>query len=497
MKIPINGITNRGDLLLTTACPVECDHCLFSCTKKGEWMPEKTIRRVAEQFSKNGIGIRITGGEPFYDLKKLERCLDVLLEYFNQSSLWTLTSGFFATKKEITKKYLKMLKQRGLTQLLVSSDRWHLKYTPMSNLINILKVAKRNEIKVTLRMLLDEKSIPFIKEIVKVVVEYEPMFEFTSAVWVGRAQKKENKGFEKGFPQDIFLKEFHACNREKKRHLDINKLWIRIIDEDKLMNYWIPSFKDNPKYLRFSPTVFPSGNVYGCSMAVKGVYMGNINKIDLSKMVKSLKNTLAGNLLFREKYCYEFNHFTSPVHNHPCDLCQDQPFIESFLKNENYVGREYIEISTKNMKKVYEKYNGRELLIFFKLKESELNKEIGKKIFDFLNDLKYRGVLFSILNVLPKCLFGSSWPEVVKSFEIPKNCFECNGLFTVENNHLILCPNVYNLKDDKFDFVKNRLEIFEKFENRLEKIHVSSACKNCTYLKRKKCNGLCFRRLNE
>ena len=63
-----------GDLLLTTSCPIECDFCIYSSNPNGEWMPEETIRKVAKEYTKNDIGIRISGGEPFINFQKLEKC---------------------------------------------------------------------------------------------------------------------------------------------------------------------------------------------------------------------------------------------------------------------------------------------------------------------------------------------------------------------------------------------------------------------------------------
>src|SRR3989338_9880805 len=102
-----------GDLLITMACPVNCDFCVYSCLPSLEpqkWMPEETIRRVAEEYSKNDIAIRICGGEPFYNLDKLKRCIDILLEYYKPFDLNIISSAVFAGSIGNTRRNLNVIK---------------------------------------------------------------------------------------------------------------------------------------------------------------------------------------------------------------------------------------------------------------------------------------------------------------------------------------------------------------------------------------------------
>ena len=77
----------------------------------------------------------------------------------------------------------------------------------------------------------------------------------------------------------------------------------------------------------------------------------------------------------------------------------------------------------------------------------------------------------------------------------PKNCWECRELFVMDNMQIVCCPNVYSIKGLEFDKIKtsNRKAIYDFFSAEVKKLKLPDMCRNCIYMKRKNCDGLCFR----
>jgi len=276
-----------GDLLLTAACPIECDFCVYSCEAEKEpekWMPEKTIRRVAEQYSKNGIGIRIGGGEPFYDLEKLRNCIKILMEYYKPNELLIITSGFFGADKENANKHLNAIKGFGFDTLIISADRFHLKRVPLKNIENIIECCKELGIEPVLRISIDSDSYEFIDKITEIIAKNKVSIEVHDWGSFGRAEKLDKNplgNFTKD--QEYFfskLKEFAG-----KFNAPLDPRFYLAHTAKRSQNKYASDF---------FPTTFPNGNVYGCSMTMKGSYLGNINKEDLSDMMVKWKEHFAG-----------------------------------------------------------------------------------------------------------------------------------------------------------------------------------------------------------
>ncbi|MFH1511649.1 MAG: radical SAM protein, partial [Candidatus Woesearchaeota archaeon] len=277
-----------GDLLLTTACPVECDFCVYSCAPKGEWMPEPTIRMVSQEYSKNDIGIRVCGGEPFYDLAKLDRCLEIVLECQNPHQVLIITSGFFGNNKKGTEDAIGLLRKHQLDTLVVSFDRFHLKAVPLSSVVNIIKAAKAANIKVFLRVTTDEKGYGLMDKIAEIVVTYDVRIEPHESYGVyGKAEL---------LPKEL------RDNADRRRQY----LRDRILDcaarqgkcqEIRYYESQSPKRSQRKFASRFFPTTFPNGNVYADSQCCKGSFMGNINEECLSSLISKFSKTLPGSIL--------------------------------------------------------------------------------------------------------------------------------------------------------------------------------------------------------
>lgn len=484
-----------GDLLLTTACPVECDFCVYSCTASKQpekWMHEETIRRVAEEYSKNDIGIRISGGEPFYDLNKLERCINILLEYYKPYQLLIITSGFWAINENKTRKNLELIKNKGFDRVIISTDRFHAKKIPLKNVENFVKVGKELDLDPVIRITLSGMPKKMMDELIRIIVKYKPKIELHEMGLVGRAEK---------LPESFGLNNRKATEEdfERRKQLFISKL--QKIAKEKNMpinigfyNTYAAKRHQIDEALEFFPTTFPNGNNYACSMTMKGCYIGNINEESLAFMMSKLKKTISGTIMFRESKCNNLWRYLSPIDRDKCDFCKDQPFVENGSFNSEYLGRKFISLTTKNMSSISKKYDGKhELLLSFQLRKNDLNQNFGMEILKLFNELKKKRIRFKVSRPLPRCLFGQNWSKIIEDLHIPKNCFECHELFTVDSEGMVNFCNTIGQIGPKFKYTKNRKQIFEYFKTFYDNLDLFENCKNCTFLIRKQCSGLCYR----
>jgi pyruvate-formate lyase-activating enzyme len=480
-----------GDLLLTIACPIECEFCVYSCTSSKEpwkWMPEKTIRRVAEEYLKNDVGIRISGGEPFYDLEKLRRCIDILLEYYKPMELLIITSGFFAVNRKITEKYIDIIKKKFFDTLVVSVDRFHLKKVPLRNIENIIEVCNRADIEVALRISLDSLSLPLIDKVSNIVTKHKIQIEVHGWGVHGRAEKidssplKNVKTVEGYFFEKIkYFAEKYGTPSDPKYYLTHT------------------AKRSQRKYAsEFFPTTFPNGNVYACSVTMKGCYMGNINKASLSDMIFKLRNTLPGLYMLSNSNCRVLKNFLPQKFRWKCEFCRDGFPLDRKKIFEEALGREFIKINASmNLNKLFRRllkvkksiplnHYEREYLLSFRLEEKNLNKDTARKIKNFLNKLKGEKIRFVLSRPLPPCL-----GEITDDSQL-KNCFECRELFTVENGFIRYCEPLKKIKSYSIEHIKNRHQIYEYFKIEREKLKPPKFCSTCLFSLRGQCNGMCF-----
>lgn len=471
-----------GDLLLTMACPNECDFCIYSCTaskEPGKWMPEKTIRRVAEEYSKNDIGIRIGGGEPFYDLEKLKKCIGIVLEFYKPTEILIITSGFFATNKEETEKYLNAIKENSFDTIVVSVDRFHQKRVPISNITNVIEVAKQMGIEIVLRVTIDSLSFPLIDSLTEIIVKYRTPIEVHDWGVYGKAEKLDKSPLQ---------------NFDKVREYFFSKIRefaLKYNSPTDSRYYLTHSAKRSQRSFcsEFFPTTFPNGNVYGCSMTTKLGYMGNIIEEYLLDMMLKWKKTLPGSFVLSNSSCNQLRNLLPEKFNDRCEFCRNQPFTEDLSKEA--IGRKFIKIDTSmDFDKIAEKLSedDREYLLSFRLTEDDLNIQTGIKIKNLLDKLKSNKIRFVLSRPLPRCL------GIITDSNQPKNCWECRELFTVENGWIKSCENMENRAVFELSQINyySRRDIYQYLKSCFDLCNTPQRCKSCIFYIRKQCNPICF-----
>ena len=95
-------------------------------TKAKEILQDMAVAGVA--------GISFTAGEPFIYFDDLLELVTLCRELSIYSRI--VTNGYWAHTPETAHHMLSMLKQRGLSQLRISSSRWHQEHVPPLNVLN-------------------------------------------------------------------------------------------------------------------------------------------------------------------------------------------------------------------------------------------------------------------------------------------------------------------------------------------------------------------------
>jgi len=489
IKIDIRHKPLDGDLLLTMACPVGCDFCVYSCLPSLEpqkWMPEETIRRVAEEYSKNDIEVRICGGEPFYNLEKLKKCIEILLEYYEPSDLNIITSAIFAGSKKNAIRNLDVLKQTNFDRIIVSVDRFHLPRVPFKKLVNVIEASQEIGIEIILRLSMDSSSFVLLDKVSNLIVKYQIPIEVHRWYAVGRGENIDR----------TTLRNYDFVEKYLFNKIALNG---RKYNKPKDYRYYLTrSAKRSEKNYAndFFPTTFPNGNIYATSFTFKSQYLGNVNNENLLQMLLRFEKTFSGHFVLSDNSNFNLRKFLPlKYHDDPHDMLRNEPFTEDM--NDEAVGRVFIRInSDDNLDEILNKiikrktFHGpygvgnREFLLSFRLKENDLwNAKSRLRILNFLNKLKALNIKFVLSRSLPPCL------KIETDSKQPKNCFECRELFTVRDGKILFCDCLKSREGPLFANVKNRDEIFEFYKERRKEEKLLEICSKCLFHIRNQCEG--------
>jgi len=442
---------NTGLVIVTTACPIECEHCQYSCTIDGEWMSETVLLKFIQECRQNKVEkIHVSGGEPFLDMNKLKRALDIITKYYLPRNISVATSGFWAVNTKETLRILKIIGMFNLKHIALSFDRFHLRKIPISYIKNILKISSEIGIHILLRPALDKYSYDLFAPLQELVKDYNTDILFSYTDPFGRGE----------LLGDDMLSSTNRATEQFKAGL--GKFTGRM---------------SNPQ--SNSITLFPNGNVYGCCIAMKLTYMGNIQTDNLDSMLEKYKRTLPGHAFLNKGSCSYLKNFLPSQTTDRCDFCRNQPFNKKILSES--VGREYMVV--KNLNEIPQ--SSRELLLAFEIED--LSLITGKKIIKFLETLKQKKQRFSISRPLPRCIFGKDYNKYQEKYSFPRTCYDCNELFTVQNGCITFCHFTGYKKGSRLDEVANRDDIYQQFKL----IKPKGKCNTCIHFKRNRCSGVC------
>ncbi|MDK4733529.1 radical SAM protein [Rhizobium sp. CNPSo 3490] len=154
---------------VTNACPLQCKHCITNSSPKGEQAPDHFPDDLARFLDRNDFEtnhVTMTGGEPFHDLPKLIKLVQLAAK--KGYEVGAITSSFWAKSPERAADVLSQLP--GLRNLTLSVDAHHEKFVPQRFVRNAFAAAKAKGLVVKVRVCVqipqtadDDRLLEFVK----------------------------------------------------------------------------------------------------------------------------------------------------------------------------------------------------------------------------------------------------------------------------------------------------------------------------------------------
>ena len=130
----------------STKCNIRCGHCVaageFSNDVKMEHNRAEAV--IKEMACYNVKGISFTAGEPILFFKDICK----LIQICEKNNIYSriVTNGYWAKTRETSDQIVLELKQSGLSQLRISSSRWHQENVDKNNFVNAAASCKKYDL---------------------------------------------------------------------------------------------------------------------------------------------------------------------------------------------------------------------------------------------------------------------------------------------------------------------------------------------------------------
>ncbi len=117
-------------------CNIKCAHCVASGqSRKSSKMELTRAKEILADMAKAQVGaISFTAGEPFLYFNELTELISLCRELNIYTRI--VSNCFWAKTSDQAKEYISTLKQCGLSQLRISSSRWHQQHVPHTNILH-------------------------------------------------------------------------------------------------------------------------------------------------------------------------------------------------------------------------------------------------------------------------------------------------------------------------------------------------------------------------
>jgi organic radical activating enzyme len=182
--------------MLTYKCTISCPHCIVEAgpKRRKEMGLEEAldwIRQVSSYRNQYILSLGLTGGEPFYDLNRLE----VISNHARHLGLFvtTVTNAFWAPTRERALEVMQRMK--GIQLISLSTDAEHLKLIPIENIKNAAWAARETGHLYDLAICTDSKTDPFFLQLLEELRASgeEEHIKVTVTAPVGRAQNLKGR----------------------------------------------------------------------------------------------------------------------------------------------------------------------------------------------------------------------------------------------------------------------------------------------------------------
>ena len=240
-------------LIVTYKCQVACPHCIIEAGphRKEETLLDDALSWI-EQIANYRHGfikvLSLTGGEPFYDIKKIA----AISSYGEENGLFVsaVTNAFWAST---AKKAVNTLKSvPSIKMMAISADVYHQKEIPFERVKNAIKAAQKLDIPFQIGVCTENKEDEEYNKIIQKLEDITEPDNIKTAITfpVGRATAINAPKYATSFDPPI-----SACSSGS------------------------------------SPIIFPNGNVIGCIGPVIDIkcthplLLGNIKKQSLEEVL--------------------------------------------------------------------------------------------------------------------------------------------------------------------------------------------------------------------
>jgi organic radical activating enzyme len=127
-------------------CNAACGHCSIGCgpQRREALEPAKILSCIEEAVKLGMVSIELTGGEPLLRPHELLGVMERARGY--GIKIFLTTNGFWARTPDLARRRLSELRQHGLSSIVLSTDRFHQEFIPISRIVNALEACRELDI---------------------------------------------------------------------------------------------------------------------------------------------------------------------------------------------------------------------------------------------------------------------------------------------------------------------------------------------------------------
>lgn len=273
---------------ITNSCNLRCKSCYNSyISPLKDEMSINDIYSMIDQilpFLKDGFSI--SGGEPFTKKNYLFKTIDYIRKKNKIIKIGIVTNGTLINEEDVLKlsKYENLTIQISLDGINKSTHEYNRGENTYEKVINNIKLLRKNNVNVLLGILLTEKSILEIEDILKFALENKiSNVRFIEMFWKGKSRSKNLKHISSSELIPIYKKILNK-NKEYKYLLQKDSVTLTIKSLINPIKKECCSVKNNSLYID------SNGDIYPCNLLINEKFKyGNIKTDRLKNILETHK----------------------------------------------------------------------------------------------------------------------------------------------------------------------------------------------------------------
>lgn len=181
-------VFRRLKIAIGRLCNASCGHCSVEC---GPWRREAldpgTISSCIDEAAKLGMGrVEFTGGEPLLRAGELLGFVEQAFGHGLETLIYS--NAFWARTPALARRRLAELRERGLTAVTFSTDRFHQEFIPLSHIVNAIEACSELGIRASV-IVCFLNGDPSLLETVAVLHQYTSRISLQSVAPFGRGAR--------------------------------------------------------------------------------------------------------------------------------------------------------------------------------------------------------------------------------------------------------------------------------------------------------------------